>query len=411
MENSQLIFWIIISFIVIEFIFNKTLSFINSKSWEQPLPDNVKDLYDTEKYEKARNYARENGKTGLISSILSFVIILIFLFFKGFAFVDNVVKNITDHYVLQTLLFFGILSVASTVISLPFGIYRTFIIEEKYGFNKTTPKIFVLDFIKGLILSAVIGGGLLALLTFVYHLTPDNFWWIAWIVVSGFSIFFAMFYTSWIVPLFNKLTPLEEGSLRTAIEDYAKKVEFPLTNIFIIDGSKRSTKANAYFSGLGNKKSIVLYDTLLKDNTEEEITAILAHEVGHYKKKHIAKSIFISLFQTAVLFALFGWLAGNPNLAMALGAEKPSFHLSLIAFSLLYAPVSLFTGILMNVYSRKNEFEADHFAKTTFDGKPLASALKKLSVNHLSNLTPHKAYVFVHYSHPPLSERLGALEN
>jgi STE24 endopeptidase len=410
MENSQIIFWIIISFIILEFIFDKTLSFINSKSWEQPLPDNVKDLYDAEKYEKAKNYARENGKIGLISSLLSFVAILVFLFANGFAWIDSIAKNITENHVLQALIFFGILSLASTIISLPFGIYKTFVIEEKYGFNKTTTKTFVLDFIKGLFLSAIIGGSILALLTCVFYLTPNNFWWIAWIVVSGFSIFFAMFYTSWIVPIFNKLTPLEEGKLRTSIENYAQKVNFPLTNISIIDGSKRSTKANAYFSGLGKKKSIVLYDTLMKDNTEEEITAILAHEVGHYKKKHITKSIFISLFQTGVLFALFGWISGNPDLAMALGVEEPSFHIALIAFSLLYAPVSLITGILMNIYSRKNEFEADNFAKTTYDGAPLASALKKLAVNHLSNLTPHKSYVFVHYSHPPLSERLSKLE-
>lgn len=411
MENSQILFYIIIAFIVSEFIFDKVLDFINSKSWQKQLPSIVENLYDTEKYEKAKNYAQENGKIGLISSVLSFLFILIFLFLNGFAWVDTWAKSVSDNPILQALLFFGVLSIASSFISLPFGIYKTFVIEEKYGFNRTTPKTFVLGLLKGLLLSAILGGILLSALTYVYYLTPQNFWWIAWAIMSAFTLFFATFYTSLLVPIFNKLTPLEDCTLRQSIEKYAKKVNFPLTNIMVIDGSKRSSKANAYFSGLGNKKSIVLFDTLMKDNTDEEITAILAHEVGHYKKKHITKSMVISLFQTAVLFALFGYIAGNPNLAMALGAQESSFHISLIAFSLLYAPVSMFTGVLMNIYSRKNEFEADNYAKITYSGEPLASALKKLSINHLSNLTPHKAYVFVHYSHPPLVERLEKLKD
>lgn len=409
MEMPQLIFWLIIAFIVLEFVFDKFLDFLNSKSWEQEKPTIVEDLYDEEKYEKAKNYAKENGKISLISGVLSFVVILIFLFFNGFAFVDNLARNITENYILITLIFFGILTLASSIISLPFGIYSTFIIEEKYGFNKTTPKTFALDLVKGLLLSALIGSILLSALTFVYYQTENNFWWIAWIIVSGFSLFFAMFYTSLIVPIFNKLSPLEEGELRASIENYAQKVGFPLNNIMVIDGSKRSSKANAFFSGLGKKKSIVLYDTLMEDNTNEEITAILAHEVGHYKKKHILQSIAISLFQTGILFAIFGWLAGNENLAQALGAKESSFHISLVAFSLLYAPISLATGILMNMLSRKNEFEADNYAKETYKEEALANALKKLAVNHLSNLTPNKVYTFVHYSHPPIAERLENL--
>lgn len=409
METSQIIFYTIISFVVFEFLFDKVLDFINSKSWHQAPPPTVAGLYDAEKYEKAKNYAQENGKISLISGLLSFIIIFAMLFFRGFALLDTLIRSFTDNQILQTILFFGVLSFASSIISLPFGIYRTFVIEEKYGFNRTTKKTFILDLIKGTLLSSLIGGGILALLTYFFYFAPNNFWWIAWLIVSGFSIFFAMFYTTLLVPIFNKLTPLEDGELRQSIEEFAKKVNFPLTNIMVIDGSKRSSKANAFFSGLGSKKSIVLYDTLMKDNTNEEITAILAHEVGHYKKKHITKSIFISLIQTAILFALFGWISGNSNLALALGTEQPSFHIALIAFSLLYSPVSLITGIMMNVYSRKNEFEADNYAKTTYKAEPLASALKKLAVNHLSNLTPHKAYVFVHYSHPPLAQRLEKL--
>jgi STE24 endopeptidase len=247
-------------------------------------------------------------------------------------------------------------------------------------------------------------------LTWVYYALPDKFWWIAWIIMTAFSLFFATFYTTLILPLFNKLEPLEAGSLRDSIEAYAQKVSFPLTNIFVIDGSKRSSKANAFFSGLGKKKAIVLYDTLLKDNTEEELTAILAHEVGHYQKNHIKQSMILGVVQTGVLFFLFGILSSSSALAGALGASANNFHIALIGFSMLYSPVSLLIGILMNMFSRKNEFEADAFAKETYDGAPLQSALKKLSVNHLSNLTPHPYYVFAHYSHPPLAQRLEALQ-
>ncbi len=408
--SSTTLLYIILIFVVFEFLFGKLLDFFNSKSWDQTTPEIVQGLYDNEKYEKAKNYAKANGKLALISGGLNFILVIVVLIFKGFSGLDTIVKSVTDNTILQTLLFFGVLSLITSLINLPFSIYKTFVIEEKYGFNKTNVKTFVLDMIKGLVLGALIGGILLAALTWVYYALPNNFWWIAWLIMTAFSLFFATFYTTLIVPIFNKLTPLAEGSLRTSIETYAQKVDFPLTNIFVIDGSKRSSKANAFFSGLGKKKAIVLYDTLMEDNTEEELTAILAHEVGHYKKNHIKQSMVLGVIQTGVLFFLFGLLSKSTALAGAFGVTENSFHIALIGFSLLYTPVSLIVGILMNMFSRKNEFEADAFAKETYDGAPLQSALKKLSVNHLSNLTPDSRYVFVHYSHPPLVARLKALQ-
>lgn len=407
--SGEGIFILIVAFILVEFVFDKVLDFLNAKSWDTKLPDLVSDLYDDEKYQKAKDYAKANGKLGLISAILSLAILLAMLFLQGFAKLDFLVREWTSSPILQSLYFFGILSLASSIIQIPFSWYSTFVIEEKYGFNKTTKSTFILDFLKGLALSAVIGGLLLSALVWVFNLMPDKFWWIAWLIVTAFSLFFMSFYTTLIVPLFNKLEPLEEGSLRSSIEAYAKTVDFPLTNIFVIDGSKRSNKANAYFSGIGKKKAIVLYDTLMKDNTEEELTAILAHEVGHYKMKHVQKSLILSVLQTGVLLFIFGSLASSTALASALGTSEISFHIALLGFSMLYSPISLLTGIAMNMYSRKNEYEADAFAKKTYQAESLMSALKKLSVNHLSNLTPNKIYTFVHYSHPPLVQRLKAL--
>lgn len=403
------ILYIIVAFIVFEFLLSKTLSWLNLKTWDKPMPPEVQGLYDQQKYTEAKEYAVANFRFGTISSTLSLIVTISFLVLGGFAWVDGLVRGISDSPIVQALLFFGIIGGASSLISLPFDVYSTFVIEEKFGFNKTSASTFILDKIKGLVLAVIIGGGLLALLTFLFTLLGNKFWLAAWGVVAGFSILMAMFYTSVLLPLFNKLTPLQDGELRQAIETYAAKVQFPLTNIFVIDGSKRSSKANAFFSGLGSQKNIVLYDTLINDMSTDEITAVLAHEVGHYKKKHILQSIAISVVQMGVMFFVFGLLAGSPIMAQVLGAQQNSFHLSLVAFSLLYAPISLITGLLMNVFSRKNEYEADAYARETYGAGPLISSLKKLSVNHLSNLQPHPAYVFFNYSHPTLLQRIRAM--
>ena len=407
---AQVILYVIIAFIVFEFVLSKVLSWLNLKTWDNPLPAEVKDLYDPKKYTEARDYAYANFQVGALSSTLSLIFTVMFLQFKGFAWLDEIARGYTSSPILQALIFFGIIGAATSIISLPFDLYQTFVVEEKFGFNKTTPRLFVVDKIKELLLGVVIGGAIIALLTFLYGLLGDKFWLAAWLVVAGISVFIAMFYTSLLLPIFNKLTPLEGGELRSSIEKYAAQVSFPLTNIFILDGSKRSTKANAFFSGLGGKKNIVLYDNLVNDMNTDEITAVLAHEVGHYKKKHVLQSIIISIAQMGVMFYLFGWLAGNPVMAEVLGAKQNSFYLSLITFSLLYSPVSIITGLLMNLFSRKNEYEADAYAKETYSAQPLISALKKLSVNHLSNLQPHPAFVFFNYSHPTLLQRMRAMK-
>ena len=406
---AQTILYVVIAFILFEFILSKVLSWLNLQSWNNPLPEEVKDLYDAKKYAEARDYAVANFKTGMVSSTLSLVITLTFLWLKGFAWVDDIARGVSSSPILQALIFFGIIGAASAIIALPFDLYDTFVVEEKFGFNKITPKLFVIDKLKELAMAIVLGGAIIALLTFLFGLLGNIFWIAAWVIVAAISIFIAMFYTAVLLPIFNKLTPLGSGDLRTSIEKYSNRVNFPLTNIFVMDGSKRSTKGNAFFSGLGSKKNIVLYDNLIDEMNTDEITAVLAHEVGHYKKNHILQSIIISVAQMGIMFFIFGWLAGNPVMAQVLGAKQNSFHLSLVTFSLLYAPVSIITGLLMHLFSRKNEYEADAYAKETYGANPLITALKKLSVNHLSNLQPHPAFVFFNYSHPTLLQRMTAL--
>lgn len=407
---TNLLFYLIILFLLMDYFIERVLDYLNEINRKSPLPEEVRGLYDEEKYHKSAAYDKAREKISTLSSTLSLGIILVVLFVNGFALLDSWVRTITQNQILMSILFFGVLALVADIIGLPFSIYSTFVVEEKFGFNRTTPGIFVFDKIKGLILSTFIGGGLLALVVWFYEVMGENFWLYAWGIVALVTLFFTMFYTSLIVPLFNKLTPLGEGDLRKAIEQYAKQVSFPLKNIFIIDGSKRSTKANAYFSGIGSRKSIVLFDTLIKDHSIEELVAILAHEVGHYKKKHIMQGLIISILQMGLLFYLVSLFINSKTLAASLGAKQPSFHIGLMAFSLLYSPISMMTGLLMNLLSRKNEFEADNFARKTFKGEALQTALKKLSVNQLTNLNPHPSYVFFHYSHPPLVQRLKALQ-
>src|SRR5690606_33026087 len=313
--------------------------------------------------------------------------------------------SLAENEVFVGLIFFGIIMIGSDILMTPFGWYSTFVIEEKYGFNKTTKKTFVLDKIKGWLMMIIIGGLILGLIIWFYQQTGKDFWLYAWAVVIIFSVVVNMFYSRLIVPLFNKQTPLEEGNLKVAIEKYASKVGFRLDKIFVIDGSKRSTKANAYFSGFGSEKRVTLYDTLIEDLDDEEIVAVLAHEVGHYKKKHIIFNLFAAIVTTGITFWLLSLFIGNPLLSQALNVSEPSFHIGLIAFAVLYSPISGITELIMNYLSRKFEYQADDYAKMTYAAHPLISGLKKLSKNNLSNLTPHPLYVFVHYSHPTLLKR------
>jgi len=404
------VFYIILGIIVFDFLLERFLNYLNSKKMSSQLPDEVSDVYNAAEYKKSQDYKKANDKFGKRISIFNFIIILLMLFFGGFAYVDGIARSFTDNPVVVALVFFGILMFASDLINTPFAIYDTFVIEERFGFNKTTPKTFINDKIKGWLLGGLIGGGLLALIIWFYQVTGEYFWIYAWILISVFMIFMSMFYSTLIVPLFNKQEPLEEGDLRNAIEEFSDKANFKLKNIFVIDGSKRSSKANAYFSGLGSKKRIVLFDTLIKDLNNQEIVAVLAHEIGHYKKKHTLTSIVLSIIQTGFTLYILSLFVDSPELSEALGAEQPGFHLGLIAFGILYSPISLIIGLLMNIFSRKNEYQADRFAKKHQSAEDLIQALKKLSKNNLSNLTPHPAYVFFHYSHPPLLKRIRALK-
>lgn len=404
---------LILVFILFDFLLEFILNYRNSKTWDKPIPDELKGIYDEEKYAKARNYHKATERLSLITSVFSTVLIIVFMSLKGFAFVHLLILEITSSPVLQALLFFGLFAIVSDIIGLPFELYGIFVIEEKYGFNKMTWKTYLSDKIKGYLLGSIIGGTLLSLFVWFYMMAGTYFWIYAWGLFTAFTVFITLFYTTLIVPIFNKLKPLETGSLREKIEIFSQQVQFPLTNIFVIDGSKRSTKANAYFSGLGSKKTIVLFDTLINEQTEEELVSVLAHEVGHYKMKHIQMGMLIGIAQMGAILFILSLFINRPALSQALGLQTdiPVFHLGLIAFSLLYSPISTITGIFLNMLSRKNEFEADNYAKsTTGTGEHLISALRKLSSNNLSNLNPDKWYVFFHYSHPPLLERVRNLK-
>jgi STE24 endopeptidase len=403
--SPETLFYIIVAVILIDFIIDKILDALNAKHFNDPIPSELKDVYDEKEYLRSQNYKKERYKFGIITSTFSLLLMLAFLFFDGFAWVDSFAKTISDNAIFVGLIFFGLIFFASDLLTLPFSWYSTFVIEEKYGFNKTTPKTFFLDKLKSWGLMIIIGGGILALLIWFYQMAGDNFWWYAWILITAFTIFVNMFYAKLIVPLFNKQSPLPEGSLRNKIEDYAKKVGFKLDNIFVIDGSKRSTKANAYFSGFGKEKRITLYDTLVKDLEDEEIVSVLAHEVGHYKKKHVIFNLIAAVITTGFTLWLLSLFIGSPVLSQALGVSQPSFHIGLIAFGILYSPISEITGLVMNYLSRKFEYQADNYAKNTYGEEGLISGLKKLSRTSLSNLTPHPAYVFMHYSHPTLLQR------
>lgn len=406
---ANTIFYIIIAIIVFNYVLESVLTYLNIQNMSPVLPKEAVGIYDQGKYRKSQNYQKEKAMFSFVTSTFSFLLIILLLFLKGFGALSQFVGEFTSNPILQALFFFGILALASDILSIPFELYDTFVIEEKYGFNKTTIPTYIMDKLKGYGIGAIIGGGLLALVTWIYLMTGDFFWIYTWIVISAFSVLAGMFYASVILPIFNKLKPLEDNSLRLAIEEYAKSVGFKMDNIYVMDGSKRSSKANAFFSGFGPKKKIVLFDTLIEKHSKDELVAILAHEVGHYKKKHTLQGILLSILQAGIMLYILSLLINNPKLAIALGESEASFHIGILAFSLLYAPIGLIFGILMNIFSRKNEYEADDFAKETFSGPALIMALKKLAADNFSNLTPHPAYVFFHYSHPPLLKRVKNL--
>lgn len=409
MQNT--IFIIIVAIIVFEYLTSRLLDYLNSNWRTKELPTELQGIYKEDEYKNSQLYGRVNSRFSFLTSSFQILLILLMLFLGGFAYVDQIAHQIADNKIFAALIFFGILFLLSDILNTPFSIYATFVIEERFGFNKTKPKTFILDKLKGWGLGIIIGGLLLGLIIWFYYQTTQFFWLYAWIALSIFSIFMSMFYSNLIVPLFNKQTPLEEGELRDAIQKFSEKAGFKLDNIYVIDGSKRSSKANAYFTGLGKRKRIVLYDTLINDMSSQEIVAVLAHEIGHYKLKHTLSSMVLSIVQTGVIFYILSLFIGNPDLSIALGASKPTFELALIAFGILFSPISTILGLFMNIFSRKNEYEADNFAAKHGLGEELIAALKNLSVKNLTNLTPHPAYVFAYYSHPTLFQRIKAINS
>ena len=408
MHNT--IFFLILILPVTGFIIERYLDYLNSLMWSDILPERLKGICDEEAYKKTQLYQKDNNRLSTWSSVLNLAVILIMIIAGGFALVDNLARSLSANLVIIALAFFGIIGFVSDIINIPFGYYDTFVIEKKYGFNTTTLGTFITDHIKSWFIALMVGVPVLGLITWFYYKTGKNFWLYAWGLITVFSVFINLFYSELIVPLFNKQVPLADGSLRNKIEAFSQKTGFKLRNIYVIDGSKRSTKANAYFSGFGPKKRIVLYDTLQKELSEEEIVAVLAHEIGHYKKKHVLLNLIFSVFTTGLMLFLLSVVVNNPSLSKALGSENASFHMGLIVFGILYSPLSLIIGLLTNWVSRKNEFAADKYVKEKFKPELLATALIKLSVKNLSNMMPHPAYVFFHYSHPPLLQRLEKLE-
>jgi STE24 endopeptidase len=407
---NNFIFYLIILIPVTGFIIERYLDYLNSTMWSDTLPVQLSGICDKEAYRRSQLYEKENKYLSLWSSSFNLIVILAMILLGGFAFIDNIARGVSSNMVFIALLFFGIIGLGSDIINIPFSYYDNFVIEKKYGFNTMTIRTFITDHFKSWFIALIVGIPVFGLITWFYYMTGSKFWLYAWGLITAFSVFINLFYSELIVPLFNKQVPLQDGPLRTMIEEFAGKTGFRLKNIYIIDGSKRSTKANAYFSGFGPKKRIVLFDTLQKELTDEEIVAVLAHEIGHYRKKHVLQTIALSVAVTGLMLFLFSLVVNSPLLSEALGSGKSSFHLGLIVFGILYSPLSLIIGLGVNYYSRRNEFQADNFVRENYNAEVLSSALKKLSVKNLSNMLPHPAYVFFHYSHPPLLSRLEKLK-
>lgn len=407
--TQETIYYLLLGIITFDFLLERVLHFLNRKSAKKPIPAELVGIYDEEKYAKSQAYMAEVSRFGTMTSTLNFAIVFSAIAFGWFGWLDGQLRNVSPLSPVTPLFFFGVIYVVTDIISIPFSLYQNFVIEAKYGFNKMTMKTYWMDKLKGWLLTVIIGGVLLAVFIYLIEFKGTGFWIWFWIVMTAFTLFANMFYASLILPLFNKLSPMDEGELKASIQAYCDKVKFPLKNIFIIDGSKRSSKGNAFFSGLGRRKKVVLYDTLVEKHSTEELTAVFAHEVGHYKKKHILVTTIFSIALTGFMLYLLSLMIMNSEVSWAMGGVITAVHLNLLAFGILYSPISHIFGLLGNILSRKNEYEADNYAKETYAHEPLIGALKKMSSDHLSNLTPHPAYVFMHYSHPTLLQRIQAM--
>lgn len=401
---------IILATLLFDYVLNIIADTLNVNAMKKELPEEFQGVYDQEAYQKSQEYTKVNTRFGLITSSFGLAVTLAFWFLGGFNYLDQIVRGWAFSPIVTGLLYIGILILLRSLISLPFSIYSTFVIEEQFGFNKTTPATFIGDLVKGTALGVVIGGPLLAAILAFFQYTGAYAWLYCWIGTTIFTLVLQFIAPTWIMPLFNKFTPLEDDDLKQSIMDYARSVNFTLDNIFVMDGSKRSSKSNAFFTGFGKHKRVALFDTLIEKHTVPELVAILAHEIGHYKKKHILKGMVISILHMGVMFLLLSFFITSKGLFDAFYMSQSSIYAGLIFFGLLYSPIELILSIFMQMFSRKNEYEADHFAATTVgDSENMVSALKKLSRDNLSNLTPHDFYVFLNYSHPTVLQRIKAI--
>ena len=409
MEQTYL--FIIIGALLFEYGLSTISSLLNMKSISKKVPNGFQDYYNEDKYAKSQSYLRDKTKLGLFSSTFSLILILIVIQFGLFGKLDEFVRSNSTHYIISGLLFFGILLVINDILNMPFSLYSTFVIEEKYGFNKTSIHTFVSDKFKGYGLTIVLGSAIIIPLLYFFNTFQENGWWIAWALMTAFMIAVQPLFVHVIAPMFNKFTPLEKGELKDAIEDFSKKVSFPIGRIDIMDGSKRSAHSNAYFSGFGKSRRIALFDTLLDKHSTEEIVSVVAHEIGHYKKKHIITGTVLGVIETGIMLFIFNFFMNDSELFAVFSVDKVSIYCGLVFFSMLYTPVSMVTSIFTTALSRKNEFEADAYAlETTQKPEPLISMLKGLSASNLSHLTPHPLMVFLSYSHPPVVDRIAAVQ-
>lgn len=402
---------LVISVLIGNLVLQLVLGILNQKNMLKPWPKEVRGIYTIAQVKRAVEYSKENFQFGATSKIVSTTIIILMITEGGFNLVNNWAVSLSNSESVQALFFMGVLMGANQIVSIPFSYYSTFVIEEKFGFNTTSKKLFIVDTIKGLLLGAIIGGGLLFLLGYLVENMGSDFWLIFWGVIVVIMIFINTFYTSLLLPIFNKLTEINDEELKSSIYKYCQKVGYKLSNLFQMDGSKRSKKANAFFSGMGPKKTIVLYDTLIEGQSKDEIVAVLAHEIGHYKKKHTLFNLLFGIIQMFGIMFLLGWSINQPELSRGVGVDVPTFYTGLIAFFILFSPVTLLIGMFQNSLSRKMEYQADAYARDTYDGEKLIDALKKLSVDNLSNLNPHPVYVFFNYSHPPIHKRIKAIRS
>ena len=412
MNSANSAIFLIFALVLAEFGIRLVSEYLNEKAKNQPLSAEGAQIFSADEYAKSMAYGTAKYRFESVSSLISTAVLLGAVVTGWFAWLDQKVRTLVSNDILISVLFAAVLIVLFTLLNLPGNYYQTFVIEEKFGFNKSTKKLFFQDAIKQLLLSLIFGLALFAALAWIYSALADQFWLVAWLLFLAVSLFMFAFGTRLFLPIFNKLQPLPDGDLRSAVEDYCHSQGFPSMKLYEMDASKRSTKLNAFFSGMGRVKIIGLFDTLIAKLSIEETVAVLAHEVGHYKRKHIYSMFLLSNLQTLAIFSLMGWLLGNPNLSKAFGGDTPSFHLGMLGFFLLFTPVSTLLGIVFNALSRRNEYEADRFSIETYANARvhMRSALKKLASESLTNLNPHPMYVALNYTHPPILQRLDALD-